>query len=259
MMQQVLAFLRRDVLRNIVALKMLTAYPDAIQAHYYENGADAGALLLLPTAVSAFDRQTYPSADYVVLLSATHPQIARALLAHVPSDCALVFKLVKADQREVVAQRFRLTRATAYISYTAAAGSRFMPSKEVVVSDRIDERSVAFYAAQGYALDEVQSYFSTGRALLFALYQRDAPVAACFAYPNFERVYEIGGVYTLPEARRKGYARKLVETALDAVVCRGDRPRYQVHERNQPSIRLAEAIGLERFATIEHWLCERSS
>ena len=47
-----------------------------------------------------------------------------------------------------------------------------------------------------------------------------------------------------------------VETALHALVRRGDVPRYQVHELNQPSIRLAEALGLERFATIEHWLAE---
>jgi GNAT superfamily N-acetyltransferase len=128
-----------------------------------------------------------------------------------------------------------------------------------VVSDQVDERCFELYAAQGYARDEVRGFFSTGRALSLALYQRDAPVAACFAYPNFEGVYEIGSVYTLPEARRNGYARKLVETALDAIVRRGDQPRYQAHEQNQPSIRLAEAIGLEPFAIIEHWLSERPS
>ncbi|HEU5100344.1 MAG TPA: hypothetical protein VFU22_15055 [Roseiflexaceae bacterium] len=37
---------------------------------------------------------------------------------------------------------------------------------------------------------------------------------------------------------------------------RGGRPRYQVYEQNRPSIRLAEAIGLEPFVTVEHWLSE---
>lgn len=137
----------RDVLRNIVPLKMLAAYPDAIQAHYHEDGAEAGALLLLPTHVSPFDRQTYPSSDYVVLLSVTHPRIAQALLARVPGGCALVFKLISSSDRDGVAQRFRLTRATAYISYTAVAGSQFTPSDEVALSERVDEHCFDLYAA----------------------------------------------------------------------------------------------------------------
>jgi GNAT superfamily N-acetyltransferase len=236
---------------------MLTAYPDAIQVQYHEDGAESGVLLLLPTQVSPFDRQTYPSTTYVALLSVTHPQIAQSLLAHIPVGCALVFKLIDAGDREAVEQRFRLTRATAYISYTAAAGSRFTPSDTVVIAERVDERCFELYTAQGYTRDEVQSFFSAGHALSFAFYRDDAPVAACFAYRNFERVYEIGGVYTLPDQRRLGHARKLVEAALHMLLRRGHVPRYQVHELNQPSIRLAEAIGLERFVTIEHWLSEK--
>ena len=252
--QQALAFLRRDILRNIVPLKMLAAYPDAIQVCYHEDGDEAGVLLLLPTRVSPFDRQTYPSTDYVVMLSVSHPAIVPSLLAYIPSSCALVFKLIDPGDREVVVQRFSLTRATAYISYTAAAGSHLALSDAVTVSEHVDERCFDLYAAQGYTRDEVRHFFSTAGALSFALYRGEAPVAACFAYQNFERVFEIGGVYTLPSERRMGHARKLVETALHILVRRGDVPRYQVHELNQPSIRLAEAIGLEPFVTIEHWL-----
>ncbi len=254
--QRALAFLRRDILRNIVPLKMLAAYPGAIQAYYHEDDAGAGVLLLLPTRVSSFDRQTYPATDYVAMLSVSQPTIVRSLLAHIPNGCTLVFKLINLGDREAIAERFCLTRATAYISYTAAAGSRFTPSGEVAISAHIDERCFDLYAAQGYTRDEVRSLFSTAGALSFALYRGDAPVAACFAYQNFERVFEIGGVYTLPDARRMGHARKLVETALHTLVRRCDMPRYQVHEVNQPSIQLAEVIGLERFVTIEHWLSD---
>jgi GNAT superfamily N-acetyltransferase len=252
--QQALAFFRRDVLQNIVPLKVLAAYPHAVQAYYHADSAAAGALLLLPTQVSPFDRQAYPSTDYVVLLSATHPRAARALIERVPVGCGLVFKLAGAGERDVVARRFQLTRATAYISYTAAASSQFTPSAEVVVSERLDERCFDLHAAQGYSRDELRGFFAGGRALSFGLYRRGAPVAACFVYPNFEHIYEIGGVYTLPQERRKGHARTLVETALDAIARRGGRPRYVVHEQNRPSIQLAVAIGLEPVVTTEHWL-----
>ena len=79
-------------------------------------------------------------------------------------------------------------------------------------------------------------------------------VATCFAYPNFSSVYEIGGVYTIPSERRKGYARLLVETALHRLALRQCIPRYQAHEDNYGSIKLAEALGLQHFVTMEHWL-----
>jgi GNAT superfamily N-acetyltransferase len=100
----------------------------------------------------------------------------------------------------------------------------------------------------------MSSYFAAGAALAFTIYRDTAAVAACFAYPNFGSVYEIAGVYTIPSARRQGYARQLVESALHMLALRQCIPRYQVHEDNYASIRLAEAIGLRRFVTIEHWL-----
>ncbi|MCA9930423.1 MAG: GNAT family N-acetyltransferase [Anaerolineales bacterium] len=35
------------------------------------------------------------------------------------------------------------------------------------------------------------------------------------AYQNYGRIWEIGMLYMAPQARRKGYARKIVETALN--------------------------------------------
>jgi hypothetical protein len=58
-----------DVLRNIMLLKMLSLFPDVVQCHYCEDSVGAGVLMLLPTAVSSFDRHTYPATNYVVLLN----------------------------------------------------------------------------------------------------------------------------------------------------------------------------------------------
>jgi hypothetical protein len=50
-----------------------------------------------------------------------------------------------------------------------------------------------------------------------------------------------------------GYAKQVVESAVASLQQRGYIPRYQVHEANLPSIALAQAIGLERFAIVDHW------
>jgi len=253
-LQSAHAFLSTNVLRNIVLLKMLTLFPDTVECHYREEPAGAGVLLLLPTQVFSFDRHTYPSAQYVVLLSATSQELVHRLLSFVPRDTPIVFKLLDDADRHTVGQAFALRRATAFFSYTAPADGRFVPAEAVRVSGQVDEQCFALYAAQGHSREDMDAYFASGAALSFTVYRDATPIASCFAYPNFGTVYEIAGVYTIPSERRKGHARRLVESALHSLARRQYIPRYQVHEDNRASIRLAEAIGLRRFVTMEHWL-----
>jgi GNAT superfamily N-acetyltransferase len=251
-----LAFLSTDTLRNIVLLKMLTLFPGAVECHYCADQNGAGVLLLLPTQVFSFDRHTYPATKYVVLISATSQASVRQLLSFVPQSVPLVFKLLDDADRQTVAQLFALRRATAFVSYTAPARRRFTLSSIVQVSERVDEQCYALYAAQGHSREDMVSYVATGSALMFTIYQAATPIAACFTYPNFGSVHEIAGVYTIPSQRRKGYARLLVECALHTLALHQYIPRYQIHEGNHASIQLAEAIGLRRFVTMEHWLAD---
>lgn len=251
--QKAIAFLKCDPLRNIVPLKMLTAYPTAIETHYYEAGSAAAALLLFPTSAFAYDRATYPDLDLVVLLAATTLDAAATLLPLIPSQQNLIFKLMDAGVYNLLAEHFALQRVTAFLSYTATQSDAFMPNADVAVADQVDERLVPYFAEQGHDQAELSRYFAGGQARAFTLYQAGEPVAACFTYQNFESVHEIGGVFTLPTQRRKGYAQKVVETAVHSLLTRGCLPRYQVHEINRPSIALAEQMGLTRFVTVEHW------
>src|SRR5215216_3313971 len=102
--QPALDFLSRDTLRNIVLLKMLTLFPDAVECHYWADHAGAGVLLLLPTQVFSFDRHTYPSSQYAVLISATNQALVRQLLTFVPQGVPLVFKLLDDADRQTAAQ-----------------------------------------------------------------------------------------------------------------------------------------------------------
>ena len=234
---------------------MWGAYPDAIRCTYHEQGTSVGVLMLLETQASPFDARVYPSTRYVALPTATDAEAARAVLADVPADCDLVFKLIDERTRDVVAERFPLERQTAYVSYTSGE-RRFSRAPRVQVSDRLDERCLALYAANGYSREEMETYFDRG-AFSLALYAQGPPVSTCFCFPNLQQVWEIGGVHTVEGHRRKGYARKVVETALAVLGDRGYVPRYQMHEDNLPSIRLAESVGLKRFLVTEHYLFRR--
>jgi GNAT superfamily N-acetyltransferase len=251
---KVLAFLTRDTLRHVVHLKMLHAYPDATRCYYHEDGAATGVLVLLDTLASPYDAQTYPSARYVVLPAATSGAAALALLRYVPADCGLVFKLIDRWTKAVVIERYRPARERAYLSYTS--GDRgFSRAPSVRISERLEERCLPLFAANGYSAEEMRTYFAKG-AFSLAIDDpsgQEGPVAACFCFPNYRQVWEIAGVRTVEGHRRQGYARKVVETALSVLADRGCIPRYQMHEDNEPSIRLAESIGLERFLVTEHF------
>jgi hypothetical protein len=182
-------FLSANILRNIVLLKMLRLYPEAIQCHYDENQDGAGVLLLLPTQASTYDRRSYPTTRYVVLLSASSSTLIPQLLTFVPHDNPLIFKLLGDADRRAVAQAFALRRATAFISYTAPGSSHFAPFEAVFVSSQVDEQCFALYATQGYSREEITGYFASGAALSFTIYRAALPVASCFAYPNFGNVH----------------------------------------------------------------------
>lgn len=256
----ILSFFKRDILRHIVHLKMWAAYPDAIQGQYVARGSSMGVLLLLSTPISSFDRKMYPLTRYVVLPVATDETAARALLAYVPTDCNLVFKLIDAPTRSVISLDFELQRKTAYISYTGICSteriSDLSPAANVRMTGHLDARCLSLYAANGYSEQEVADYFDRG-AFAATIYAQDTPLSTCFCFPNYGDVWEIAGVHTVEGYRRQGLARCVVEAAVHELLKRGLVPRYQVREDNLPSIRLAEAVGLTRFLITEHFLCIR--
>jgi GNAT superfamily N-acetyltransferase len=248
-----LAYLQRNPLKHITMLKLLHTYGEAISCAYCEREDAAGALISFPPAVFPYDAQTYPQAERIVLLSTGGPPAAEALLDTLPQGTALVFKLVDPADKAVVARRFALRRTLGFASYTSAAGQAWPTVEGVLASEELDPQLAELFVAQGHDRAELAAWFARG-SLTFAIYEDGHPLAACYIFPNFGAIWEIAGVYTAPEARRRGYGARVVSAALHALAARGLTPRYQVYEENQPSIALAESIGLRHFVTIEHFV-----
>ena len=246
------AYLKTDALKHIVHLKMIEAYAEHITCRYERRGAQEGALLLIPTPVIPFDAKTYPGSEFVVLLAGSDQGTIGRLVRHIPRQTSLVFKLVDDMTKDAVLRAFPCQRMAAFVSYTAGE-RRFRPHPSVVTSAALDERLLPCYQANGYAPGEMEGFFEHG-ALSFTIYDGAQPLSTCFTFKNYDKIWEIGGVYTAPTQRRKGLARLVVETALDAVLSRGYIPRYQVAETNIPSTRLAETSGLTKFVVAEHYL-----
>ena len=252
-MHPVAEALEREPLRNIVLLKHLEAFPDHTTVHRVERDNSAATMVLLEVAASAYDARTYPNARYAALISSDGADLTRELIDAVPRAEGVVFKLSSDADRDVVASVFpHLQRTTAVLSFTG--GPDFARDGVVRTTTTPSDAAFGYFESQKHGRDWLEPLLHAGRAFVCMTGPDEQPHAVCFAFENYRRIWEIGGVFTPPEARGRGHAARVVRTTLAELGTRRLSPRYQVHDDNIPSIRLAESIGLTRFLETTHFL-----
>ena len=247
-----IANLARDALRNIVLLKYLERYPEHARAHFMSSALGAATLVLLDTRVDPYNRRAYPTARWTVVISSDHPELTRRLLEVVPRHVGVVFKLATDLDRAVVEAEFPLTRTTCFISFSGSPPSR--PDEDVLLTSEPSDGVFGLFEMQGHDRQWLEPLLDSGRAFVSIVPRDGRAVAIGFAFENYRSIWEIGGVYTLPEFRGEGLAARAVRAAIGELARRGLTPRYQVDEGNVASIRLATKIGLQPFLSLTHYL-----
>lgn len=250
--QEITDALAREPLRNVVLLKQLLAYRGHVTSHRIDGSQGAATLIILDTSVSSYDRQAYPGAAVAAFIDSDHPELTVALLAHVPRDVGVVFKLSREADLAAVAARFPVERRTAFVSFTAAAAIE--PDAGVRLTPTPGDGAFALFETQGHERAWLEPLLASGSAFACVLEQDSEAVSVCFAFENHGPVWEVGGVVTAPAHRRKGLGARVVRTALAELSRRKLAPRYQVEEHNAASIRLAHSVGLAPFLTITHYI-----
>jgi ribosomal protein S18 acetylase RimI-like enzyme len=206
---------------------------------------------VLPTNAFEYDRKTYRDQDFVVLLDGTSAE-AKARLLGILSAARLVMKISDPGIKARLEAERGARRIRGFVSFTITNDAFVSePDESIVESVLLDEEAALFFKANGFESGELAQYFSDG-ARWFGVRLGSELVAACFCFRNFGRVFEIGGVFTKPEFRRRGFGRRVVAAALRRIFADKNLPRYQVRDDNVASIGLAEAAGLRRFLHMEH-------
>jgi RimJ/RimL family protein N-acetyltransferase len=238
---------------NIVLLKHIEAFPQHVSVRQVTAGPSAATLVLLDTSVSAYDRQSYPEAGFAVLISSDEPALTRHLIKSLPNDRHMVFKLASDADRDVVGDRHPVRRATSFLSFTAGERSAFAADEGVNITNRPSNDALRMFEAQGHTEEWLRPLLTSGRAFACLLEQAGEMGSACIAFENYRQMWEVGGVVTSPQHRRRGLASRVVRTALAELQRRSLIPRYQVNEDNLPSIRLARSVGLHQFLQLTHY------
>jgi GNAT superfamily N-acetyltransferase len=257
LLKQTYALLETDLLAHIVALKFLKLCEQDADVTLCREGKDWAMVARIPITVAPWDRTHYPEAAASVLVEASRPELVSGLLDRLPREKMVVKTGEPAVGRELEARGAKLQASI--LSFTNGPDT---PSPapavapEVKGADSLDADAVRMFGYNGYEPGDLGNYFRNG-ACRFWIDGDAGPAAACFVFRNYGPVWEIGGVYTEPDYRGRGFAKKLAAAALATLLDRGFRPRYQTTAMNTASLAVARSLGLKQFLRQEHWLWDK--
>jgi RimJ/RimL family protein N-acetyltransferase len=164
-----------------------------------------------------------------------------------------VFKLAGDGDRDVVAERFPISRTTSFLSFTGNERATFVADGQVSVSRSASDEVLRLLESQGHPRDWLLPLLASDRAFVCVLENDSKPLSVCIAFENHRQIWEVGGVVTPAPHRGRGFAARVVRTTLAELKRRKLIARYQVNEDNLPSIRLATSVGLRQFLQLTHF------
>lgn len=250
-------YFHSDPLKYLVHLKYMHLYGDSIMVSFLERDGKSSVLLRYPSARVVWDANAYPMTEQVFLPAADDAEMAQVLLEYMRDsgllDRSQVIKFSDAATEKVMCDELNLEFARSLTSYTSSSDARFEADPEVVIESQPRESHIEAFLDNGYSREEIAADFAKG-AILFSLYDGEALLSSCMTYQNFDDLWEIAGVHTADLARRKGYARRVVLTALHDVLQKGFVPRYHVEDVNKASHQLAQGLGLKSCLHFTHYV-----
>ncbi|MBN2354407.1 MAG: GNAT family N-acetyltransferase [Spirochaetales bacterium] len=250
------SLLETDVLRHIVALKMIGLYGRESGIVVRRDGPEWGVLALLPVRRVQWDRRNYAGVEYSAFVDGSRPGSTLAMLDAIPRAKVVVKSAEPEVGRELI--RRGATHAVSILSFTTdPEGAVPASSPDVEIRESLDDESAQLFAENGYESEELVKHFKNG-ARRFSIREAERTVAACFVFENYKTVWEVGGVRTVPDRRGRGLAKKTASAALRFLSDEGLAPRYQTVSDNTASVALARSLGLALFLTQEHYVWERS-
>lgn len=256
-----IARLARDPLRNIVLLKHVRAFPEAIRVFEADVGACHATLVLMATDASPYDARTYPQTSHVAMIATapaegatSHDEEAAVgrVLAHVPARSGVVFKLASDAARAAILSRFDVRQTTSVLTFSTDAQGRLDP--DVTITREPSETIWPLFERHDHKRAWLAPLLARDEAVTYAIASAGAVSSACFAFSAYGHIWEIGGVATHAACRRQGLAARVVATAVSDLAVHRRQPRYQVHDDNHASIALARRIGMRHVLTTTHLL-----
>ncbi|MFQ5919278.1 MAG: GNAT family N-acetyltransferase [Thermoplasmata archaeon] len=226
-------FLAQDEIRNAFALYDLEEEAERVECHAAIEAGSFGGYLL------AWHGRQHPN----VLMTGTE-EAARTLLPRAPpSPCTFLLApdLVAAveGKREIGARRRMYFMTVDSMAFRSVEGER--PAR--LGEEDAKELKVLYRAA----VEEPRDWGDWARkGLAYGIWRKGRLVAVAGTHFVARRYSLIGGVYTDPRFRRRGFAASLTSAVTRDALQRSDQVGLMVVSTNQAAIRLYEKLGYRK-------------
>ncbi len=245
------SLLESDLLRHIVTLKVISSNSKSASTRLIQNADQWGLLTMLPTVDSNWDMANYPKSNVVALIDGNNADHKLTLLNEIPMASAVI----KTYDEMIISclKSSGATKATSFTSFTDSGNTTVSEKAEIVEkSSGLGREACVLLSHNGYSYHELSLHFSKG-ATWFGIRMHGKLVSVCFVYRNYQKVWEIAGVYTTNEFRKHGFAKLAVTAAMQFLRDREKIIRYQVQEGNLASFELARSVGLVEYLSLCHY------
>lgn len=247
---ETLAFLECDLMSHLPLLKFRRLLGDRAELRHFRQGSQNLVVLSHSPLDTVYDRRDYPQAQRIHFVSGDDLDAFAVFLRRLPPGIH-IFKGRSDFLDGALPQEFHPVRRNRFLSMTAGKTPKLPAEVTVEVRRRFEPAMAELFRVMEYRGNDVDQLLGEDGTLYFVR-EDEKPVSACLAFRNHDRIFEIGGLCTLPEYRGRGYGLRLVLRAASDILASQGIPRYYVHASNNPSIRLAEKAGFDQVIEFSH-------
>lgn len=237
--RMVIKYAATDVIRHVFAFYDIRNDPEHTTAHAaFKNDSVLGYIL------------TYTATDVPSVVLECEEDIAEALIAHVPKEHFIMH--TSPNLKPIIQRKF--PDANIYPENWMLVGKNEANYHESKLVKRLQTKEDAAMLAQlilnrkDRPKRNLKRYNDwIARMPMFGVFKEGKLVSYAGSFIQLPQVWMIGGVYTDPEHRNKGYALLATSAVTKEALEQAENAALFVRSDNHPAIRVYEKIGYRKI------------
>jgi GNAT superfamily N-acetyltransferase len=237
--QRFLSFLRSDVVRHVFAFYDIQYMPEQTKVHAaFENGVPKGYILI------------YTALEFPSVVMECESNVAKALVEHAPENMFIMHTL--SDLLPIVKGKF--PNAKYYVEnwmLVKKGQASFFHSEHVRRLNTVEDASklaMLLESRKERTPPSTKRYVDwMSKMPLYGVFTNGELVSYAGSFVQLPQVWMIGGVYTHPKSRNKGYATLATSAVTEEALENAEAAALFVRSDNHPARKVYEKMGYKKI------------